>query len=315
MLIDLKNVDVYFEDGNAATGAINNATKTGAINNVAGYSAGATAIVVDGITGIVAVGSQLTIDGVGGYRVTSTAETSGNTTTINFTPALIAATIDDDDVVSATGFAIGATTLIVDGFTGKVPDSSRITIGSKEYTVTSTVETSGNTTRIVVSPALTAVVADNATVSVFGTFLRIKVGEGNITWSEKKPREFKMDRGRLDQVRNADQQPMEVSFQLMYEELTASNPSTDPPTPEDVLKRRGAAAAWVSANTSDPCAPYSINIRLDHTPPNCTSVDKERVILRLFHYEDLNHDPKGGMISCTGKCNVTEATVSRIAQS
>lgn len=315
MLIDLKNVDVYFEDGNAETGAINNATKTGAINNVAGYSAGATAIVVDGITGIVAVGSQLTIDGISGYRVTSTLQTSGNTTTINFTPALIAATIDDDDVVSATGFAIGATTIIVDGFTGKVPDNSRVTIGSKEYTVTSTVESTGNTINMVLSPALTAVVADNAAVNVFGTFLRIKVGDGTITWSEKKPREFKMDRGRLDQVRNADEQPMEVSFQLMYEELTASDPNTDPPTPEDVLKRRGAAASWVNANADDPCAPYSINIRLDHTPPNCTSVDKERVILPMFYYEDLNHDPKAGMISVSGKCNTTEATVTRIAQS
>jgi hypothetical protein len=314
MLIDLKNVDVYFEDGNAETGAINNATKTGAINNVAGYAAGATSIVVDGFVGIVAVGSRLTIDGVASYRVTSTVETTGNTTTINFTPALIAATIDDDDVVSATGFAVGAAYINVDGFTGQVPSQSRITIGSEEYTVTSTVETGGNTTRLVLSPALTAFVADDAVVNVFGTFLRIKVGDGTITWSEKKPREFKLDRGRLDQVRNADETPMEVSFQLMYEELTASNPSTDPPTPEDVLKRRGAAAAWVSANTDDPCAPYCINIRLDHTPPNCTSQDIERVILPMFYYEDLQHDPKAGMISVTGKCNEMEASVTRIAQ-
>ncbi len=315
MLIDLKNVDVYFEDGNAETGAINNGTKTGAVNFGSGYTAGATAIVVDGFTGIVAVGSRLTLNAVTGYRVTSTLQTSGNTTTINFTPPLIAATLADDAVVSTTGFAIGATTIVVDGFTGKVPDNSRVTIGSAEYTVTSTVESTGNTVNMVLSPALTAVVADNAPVNVFGTFLRIKVGDGTITWSEKKPREFKMDRGILDQVRNADEVPMDVSFQLMYEELTASNPSTDPPTPEDALKRRGAAAAWVNANTEDPCAPFCINIRLDHTPPNCTSLDIERVILPMFYYEDLQHDPKAGMISCTGKCNETEATVTRIAQS
>lgn len=314
MIIDLKNVDVYFEDGNAETGAINNATKTGAINHGGGYSAGATSIVVDGFTGIVAVGSRLTINAVASYRVTSTVETAGNTTTINFTPALIAATVADDAVVSATGFAVGAAYIIVDGFTGKVPDQSRITIGSDEYVVTSTVESGGNTIRLVLSPAIETFVADNAVVSVYGTFLQIKVGEGNITWSEKKPREFKMDRGRLDQVRNADQAPMEVSFQLMYEELTASNPSTDPPTPEDFLKRRGAAASYVSANTEDPCAPYCINIRLDHVPPNCTAVDIERVVLPMFYYESLDHDPKAGTIACQGKCNATEATVTRIAQ-
>ena len=315
MLIDLKNVDVYFEDGNAVTGAINNATKTGAVNNVAGYSAGATSIVVDGFTGVVAAGSQLTINSVAGYRVTSTVETSGNTTTINFTPALIAATIADNVVVSATGYAIGATSIIVDGFTGVVPSNSRFTIGSKEYVISSTVETSGNTTRIVFTPALTALVADNAVVNVYGTFIQIKVGDGTITWSEKTPMEYKLDKGRLDQIRNADQVPMDVSLTLMYEELTASDPNTNPPTPEDVIKRRGAAADWVSANTANPCAPYCINIRLDHIPPNCTSIDIERVILPMFYSEELNHDPKAGTIAVTGKCNAIEAQVTRIPQS
>lgn len=239
MLIDLKNVDVYFEDGTEITGAINNG---------AGYSIGASTITVDGFVGAVPDGARLSIDGDDRYTVTSASETSGNTTSITFTPALVAAVVDDDVVIA------------------------------------------------------------------YGVFLRIKVGDGNITWSEKKPREFKLDRGTLDQVRNADEQPMEVSFQLMYEELTASDPGSDPPTPEDALKRRGAAAAWVNANQEDPCAPYSINIRLDHTPPNCTSVDKERVILPMFYYEDLNHDPKAGTIACSGKCNTIEALVSRISQ-
>ena len=239
MLIDLKNVDVYFEDGTELTGAINN----------------------------------------------------------------------------GAGYNIGASTITVDGFVGSVPDGARLSInGDDQYTVTSATDTSGNTTSITFTPALVAAVSDDDVVIAYGIFLRIKVGDGNITWSEKKPREFKLDRGVLDQVRNADEQPMEVSFQLMYEELTASNPSTDPPTPEDVLKRRGAAANWLSADQDDPCAPYCINIRLVHTPPNCTSVDKERVILPMFYYEDLAHDPKAGTIACTGKCNATEALVSRIAQ-
>lgn len=239
MIIDLKNVDIYFEDGTLLTGAVN----------------------------------------------------------------LMA------------GYTVGATTMTVDTFTSKVPEGARLSIdGDDRYVVVSTTETSSHTTSIVFSPALAAVVADNAVVIAHGVFLKIKVGEGNITWSESKPREFKMDRGRLDQVRNGDEAPMEVSVQLMYEELTASDPSTDPPTPEDVLKHRGAAAEWVSTNTEDPCAPYSINIRLRHIPPNCTAVDIEQVVLPMFYYEKLDHDPKAGTIACTGKCNVTEAQVTRISQ-
>lgn len=307
-LIDLKNTSIYFEDGTLMTGAINN-LRAGAVNLMAGYLAGVTSIVVDGFTGIIPVGSALTIDAVPGFRVTSTVQTAGNTTTINFTPATTAV-VADDDVVSVSGYAIGATALAVDGFVGAIPVGARISIGGDDkYVVTATTETGSNTTLVTVSPALTAVKADNAVLIAYGVFLQIKVGEGTITWSEKKPREYKKDRGRLDQVRNADEEPMDVTLNLMYEELTAS--SGLPPTPEDVLKQRGAAADWISTETDDPCAPYAINIRLDHTPPNCTTVQSERVILPRFRYEQLDHNPKDGTISCQGKCNATEATVAR----
>lgn len=236
-LIDLKNTDIYFEDGTQLTGAV---------NLMAGYMA-------------------------------------------------------------------GATTIAVDGFVGSVPDGARLSIdGDDRYTVTSATDTGGNTTSIVFSPGLADAVADNAVVIAYGIYLKIKVGDGTITWSEKKPREYKKDRGKLDQVRNADEEPIDVTLNLMYEELTASAGS--PPTPEDVLKQRGAAANWISTETDDPCAPFAINIRLVHTPPNCTAVEKERVILPNFRYEQLDHNPKDGMISCQGKCNATEALVTRLPQ-
>ena len=239
MVIDLKNCLVYFADGT---------TMTGAVNLMAGYMAGATTILVDGFTGQVPVGAMLSIDGVQWYFVVSTIETTGNTTSITF------------------------------------------------------------------SPGLTGAVADNDVVIVQGIHLRVKVGEGNLTWSEKKPREYKLDRGLIDTVRNGDEQPIDVNFQFMYEELTASDPMMDPPTPEDVLKHRGAAEDWETSDQSDPCAPYCIDIRILHTPPNCTEVDQELVVLPKFYYEQLDHDPKAGTISCTGKCNATEAIVTRIPQ-
>lgn len=306
-VIDLKNVSIYFEDGTALTGAVNN-LMAGAVNNVAGYSIGAASIIVSGFTGAVPVGSKMTI-GTNTARVTSTVETGGNTTTINFTPALTAS-VANSDVVNINGFAISATTLVVDGFTSKVPVGARLSIaGDDKYTVVSTVETGPATTKITITPALTVAAADNAVVLAYGVYLKIKVGDGTCTFAEKKPREYKLDRGLLDSVRNGDQVPMDVSIGLMYVALTAS--VGDPPTPEDALKQRGAAAGWVNADVSDPCAPYAINIRLDHNPPGCTAFQVERVILPAFRYEELNHDPKAGTIACTGKCNALEATVTR----
>ncbi len=312
MVIDLKNVNIYFEDGTLMAGAINN-LMTGAINNVAGYSIGAVSLLVDGFVGIVPVGSRVTI-GANSLRVTSTVETTGNTTTINVAAPGLTVAVNDDDVVTVNGYAVSATTIRVDGFVGIVPKSARMEIGGDDrYTVLSTVESVGNTVSITFTPGLAAIAADNAAITVHGVYLEIKVGDGTITWSEKKPREYIKDRGKLDEVRDGDEEPMDVNINLQYEELTASNPLTDPPTPEDALKKRGAAADWNSTDTTDPCAPFCIDIRIDHIPPNCTSLKKERVILPMFYYNQLDHDPKAGTIVVAGQCNATEAEVTRIA--
>lgn len=217
-------------------------------------------------------------------------------------------------VNNVAGYAIGAVSILVDGFTGIVPVGARLSLnGDDRYKVVSTTETSGNTTTIVFTPALAAALTDEEVVIAYGVFVEIKVGEGTITWDEEKPREYKLNRGLIDQVRNGDQVPMSVSIELMYEGLTASDPNTDPPTPEDILKHRGAAADWVSADTVDPCTPYCINIRLDWTPP-CTTFGTERVILPKFYYEKISHDPKAGKLATSGKCNAIEAIVSRFSR-
>lgn len=222
-------------------------------------------------------------------------------------------TLMNGAVNNVAGYAPGAATIIVDGFTAKVPVGARLSInGDDRYSVVSTVETTGATTSITITPVLHDAIVDDAVVIAYGVFLKIKVGDGTCTFAEKKPREYKLDRGLLDSVRNGDQVPMDVSIGLMYVALTAS--AGDPPTPEDALKQRGAASTWVNVDVSDPCAPFAINIRLDHQPPGCSAFQVERVILPSFRYEELNHDPKAGTIACTGKCNALEAIVSRFTR-
>lgn len=215
---------------------------------------------------------------------------------------------------AATGgpFVSGCTTIPVAAFVGEIiPVGARVSMGGSDiYQTTAVGVTGGNTSNITFTPGLLANLANSAPITVFGVFVKIKVGEGTITWSEKKPREYKLDRGKLDSVRNGDETPMEVAVNLMYEAITAS--MGDPPTPEDIVKQRGEASTWLSTETTDPCAPYCINIRLDHLPPNCVGFDKERVILPFFRYEELPHDPKAGTINLTGKCNALEAIVTRI---
>lgn len=137
--------------------------------------------------------------------------------------------------------------------------------------------------------------------------LELKTGDGTVSYSEKKNREYLMEKGAIDSVRNGDQVPMDVSFQLRWTFLKSN--TTGVPSPEDVLKQRGEAAAWETSSADD-CEPYCVDLVAVHRPV-CTSEVIERVELLYFRYETLDHDFKAGNISCSGKCNAQEATISR----
>ena len=139
--------------------------------------------------------------------------------------------------------------------------------------------------------------------------LTVKVGEGNLSYSEHRNVEFTRDRGILDTVREADEEPVDVSMDLTWEELTASSGGT--PTMEDALKKIGEASSWVTS-ADDQCQPYCVDIEF-HNAPNCTGTDDEFITLEEYYYETLDHDMREGTISTSGRCNRKTATVRRVA--
>ena len=143
--------------------------------------------------------------------------------------------------------------------------------------------------------------------------LIVEFGEGNLTYSERKEREYILNRGALDDVRDGDEQPMELSFEGVWQYTTSGGSSTGVPTIENALKKTGAAAAWTSSDT-DACRPYAVDLELSNLPP-CTSGDQEILTFPDFRYEQLDHDLQAGTISVQGKCNATMASASRITQS
>lgn len=140
----------------------------------------------------------------------------------------------------------------------------------------------------------------------------IKVGEGNLTYSEKRNMTYTLDRGVLDEVKEGDQVPVDVAFGLVWEYVTGGSQTGATGTAEDFLKRRGIYAANVSSD-SDACRPYAIDIVVEYVPACAGAVvlPNETIILSDFRYEALDHDLRAGTINCTGKCNVTQATSTR----
>jgi len=143
--------------------------------------------------------------------------------------------------------------------------------------------------------------------------ITIKIGEGTLTYSEKKPREFVKDRGNLDTVRDADQEPMDVAFDFIWDFIIAESGGSAP-TVEEVLKLTGIAStnSWLTTAT-DVCQPYCVDIEIANTPTACTSVQNEFSVIEEFYYENLDHDAKEGSVSCSGRSNRTVAVHTRAA--
>lgn len=141
--------------------------------------------------------------------------------------------------------------------------------------------------------------------------LEIDVGDGDISYTEAREFEYERNRGRLQDVRKGDEQPVQVQFQFTWEAIRSIT-GADTPTIEEFLKRTGPAAAYVSSD-DDECAEYAVDLEVTHTP-NCSTGQKERVLLPDFRYEQLEHSYQDAVVQCSGQCNVVEATVTRIEQ-
>ena len=144
-------------------------------------------------------------------------------------------------------------------------------------------------------PVYASVDLKDATITVNG--VTVKIGEGNLTWTEHRPMTYVTDRGILDDVKAADEQPVDVKLDAMWEYIS----STGVDTLEDAIKGN------LGSTSSDPdtCRPFACDITIVFAP-NCGT--GMTYLLPDYRWETLDYDPKAATISTTGKCNVTEVT-------
>lgn len=297
---------------------------TGAINNGPGYVGGTVTMTVDGFTTALTTTHKFKIAGQNTlYTISSHTETLSNTTSITFTPGLTASvadnavitvstltTVNTGAVNQAPGYVIGDTVLAVDGYTAAVVTGDLVTIGADmtQYEITAHSETLSATKQITIFPALVANAADNAVIVGLPHQIEINIGDGNLTYDEKRSIKYIRNRNVLDTVRLDQDEPMEVKLDALWEFVRAD--TNEVPTIEDAVKQRGVASDWITS-AADTCEPYAVDIEIEYDPP-CTGVKREFILLTDFRYESFSHDLKMGVFAVTGKCNVTEATVSRV---
>jgi hypothetical protein len=198
--------------------------------------------------------------------------------------------------------------------TDKVPVGARFTIAGETASTTVHVVTArtpssaGPTTSITFTPALGAgTYLDDGVLTFSPNQIDIKIGDGDLKYTETTDYKYDLDRGDLDTVREGDQVPMDVSLNFTYEHITTGTGETI--SPMDAVKRKGGAAEWVSS-ASDLCEPYAVDIEVVHTPP-CGTADPETTTFPDFRSEKREPNFKDSNISITGRCNAVEPIVSR----
>ncbi len=167
------------------------------------------------------------------------------------------------------------------------------------------------TTDITISPALGAgTYVEDGVLTFQPIQIDIKVGDGNITYTEANEYEYDLDRGVLDTVRAGDEVPMDVSLDFVYEYITTG--TSEAVSPMDALKKIGGASEWRSSS-SDACEPYAVDLEIVHTPI-CTTQAIETTIFSDFRSDSREVDLGEASVAVSGRCNVTQPIVTRTAQ-
>jgi hypothetical protein len=138
--------------------------------------------------------------------------------------------------------------------------------------------------------------------------INVKIGEGNLTFTERKTIEYTLDRGLIDEVREGDQVPMEVSIDAVWEYIS-SPAGALAPTIFEALKQEGPAADWVSSDR-DICRPYAVDLQIIYDP-DCGENTVETIILPDFRFEEIGNDLREGTLSVSGRCNAVEPISGR----
>ena len=200
--------------------------------------------------------------------------------------------------------------------TDTVPVGARFTVVGEATAVVHTVTAitgSEPTTNIVFTPAIAtgSSIADDAVITFQSQQIEVKIGEGNLTYTEAKNYNYELDRGVLDTVREGDDVPLSLALAFTYEFVRTGTNETI--TPADAIKGVGGASGWISTST-DKCEPYAIDMVVEHVTAcsGAANPEEEHTLFPDTRYDSLAYDLGAASISVTARAFATEATVTRV---
>ena len=164
------------------------------------------------------------------------------------------------------------------------------------------------TLTITFAPALgNGTYLDDAVITFGPQSLYVKIGDGNLTYTEHRDYQYQLDRGYLDTVREPKDVPMDVKLDAVYEHIVSI--TGEFVCPMEALKGVGRASEWISSSP-DQCEPYCVDVEVMYEPP-CAPSQAETTLFPMFRAETREINYSAATIVFTGKCFAREPIVTR----
>jgi len=163
--------------------------------------------------------------------------------------------------------------------------------------------------------------ADISLVPGTGSTVKLKIGEGTLTYTEGRPIQYMKDRGLLDEVRLDKPVPLDVKIDAMWvaigtEVVLHSNavpsvPTTIAYTNDLVMDLLRGVQAGATSSDTDATRPFAVHVDIDYVTDGPTP--KTKIRLPNFRYEQADFDLDAGTISLSGKCFAKKAIITETA--
>lgn len=141
-----------------------------------------------------------------------------------------------------------------------------------------------------------------ATIKIGG--IDVEIGEGNLTYSEKRPLEYVTNGNAISEVREADEEALDLKMDFTWKRVADDF--------EALIDKIDNRTGTQTSSDAIECRPYAVDVTLRY-PDACIVPSSKDINFDDFRYETLDYDVKAGTISVSGKCNISYPTITDVA--
>ncbi len=139
--------------------------------------------------------------------------------------------------------------------------------------------------------------------------LIIPVMDGNVSFTEHRPKAVVYNRGNLFSKRSGNQMEVDLSFEVTFTQWSYANGASTGVSVADALNQRGGASGWLSADPSA-CNVYAVNVLFQISDPESPTNAELLTFQKVSHENIKFQEGDPNKLTFTGKAFTTSVVRS-----